>query len=77
MWATHTKLLHQRSISKTHIAIAQWIKTASWIIPRRSTWLVCDTDQLESVSSNRIDEIRALNLDWLHRDCDVGAKRDA
>lgn len=71
-----TQALHQSSISHTHIAITQWIDTTSWIEARTSTRLVCDTQQLESISCDRIDKISALDLDSLNSERGFGAQRE-
>jgi hypothetical protein len=61
-----TELLHQRSISQAHLAIAQGIGSGGGIITRASTGLVCDTDNLESLARLGIDKVRALDDERLN-----------
>jgi hypothetical protein len=71
-----TQLLHQCRVAQTDISIAQRINTASWIVPGRTTWLVCNSNDLEAITSHRIDKVGTFDRDGLHSECETGAECD-
>jgi len=68
--------LHQSSIPQTNSSIAQRINPRAWIVPRLTSWLICDADDLKTISSDRIDKIGAFNLDCLDGARGIGAERE-
>lgn len=57
-----TQNLHQSSITKAVILVAERVDSGRGVVASRATGLVCDSHDLEAVTSGIIDEERALHV---------------
>lgn len=58
-----TQHLHEGSIAKAVILVAQGVYSRAGVVASRATRLVGNTHNLEAVASGVVDEERTLNID--------------
>lgn len=59
----HTQLLHENCISQTDIGIGEGVFTVLSLVCALASRLIVDTDDHETVTRNRVNEVAAANLD--------------
>lgn len=73
MTRRRTQLLHNSGISKAGRGIAQWI--GGGCETRAASRLIGNTDNLESIAGDGIDEIGAIYMERINGKSDLGEER--
>lgn len=73
----HAQNLHESSITKAVILVAERVHSRLGFVSSRATGLVCDSHDLETVASGVVDEERTLHINGGHGSGQRGGANEA
>lgn len=70
--STYTQLLHDHSITETHVCVGEGILTILWLVSGLTSRLIVNTNNHQPLVCDRVDKVLTANLDRVDGVGDAG-----